>query len=371
MAPKTVWMAARATGNPYMTLLVDHLEARGLELHCTEPQHHLAFDMLRYGRPDVLHIHWLNTFFLRGKPSESALSTAYARFLAGWFVRMLEKLKRRGVGLVWTAHNAHNHANRQLEADRICHEAVVANADAIIAHSDTAKQMLVEEFDIERPDKVRVIEHGHYIGSYADEASPESAREALGLGDAGTVFVYFGRIRPYKNIPRLVDAFCDFKDRAGGAEDATLVVAGSAKDDALEAEIRGHIGQRDDIIFRCEFIPDDDVQTYMRAADVVVLPYREILTSGTAVLAMSFARPVIGPRLGTMCDVLDDQEELLYPIDDDEHAALIAAMGRAVELGRDELAAAGQRNLERARSWDWPGVAEATHNIYEEILTGR
>lgn len=368
MAPNTVWMAARATGNPYMTLLVDHLEERGLKLHCTEPQHHLAFDMLRYGRPDVLHLHWLNTFFLRGKPSESTLSTAYARFLGGWFERMLDKLKQNGVGLVWTAHNAHNHANRQLDVDRFCHETMVSRADAIIAHSATARQMLIDDFQIERPEKVRVIEHGHYIGSYADEISPSAARRQLGLAADARIFAYFGRIRPYKNIPRLVDAFCELKDGSDAAEDATLVIAGNADDEALEADIRERIGQRRDILFRCEFIPDDDVQTYMRAADAVVLPYREILTSGTAVLAMSFARPVIGPRLGTMCDVLDEQEELLYPVDGDEHSALIGAMRRAVELGRDELAAAGHRNLERARQWGWPGVAEATHAIYEAIL---
>src|SRR5690606_17669800 len=47
-----------------------------------------------------------------------------------------------------------------------------------------------------------------------------------------------------------------------------------------------------------DFIADEHVQRYFRAADLVVLPYREILNSGTALLALSFDRPVLLPRAG-------------------------------------------------------------------------
>jgi beta-1,4-mannosyltransferase len=44
----------------------------------------------------------------------------------------------------------------------------------------------------------------------------------------------------------------------------------------------------------------------LRAADLVVLPYREILNSGSAILALSFARPVLVPAQGAMTELQRD-----------------------------------------------------------------
>ncbi len=365
-----VWMAARATGNPYMTLLVEHLERRGVQIRASEPQETITADLFRYGRPDILHLHWLNVFFLRGQPSSSPRSIAQSLALAGWLRALIQGLQAAGTRVVWTAHNSHNHEHRKPRIDRFCHETVVGRADAILAHSHTAKQMLVDDFGIVRPDKVHVIPHGHYVGSYPVEVGRDEARARLGLDASQMVFTYFGRIRAYKNIPALVDAFDAMTGRLqeGERDRAVLVVAGRVTDPALEDEIRRRIGGRANVIFESQFIPDEDVQLYMQAADVVVLPYREILTSGSAVLAMSFGRPVIAPRLGTLCDILDEQRELLYAADQPGEAGLTAVMGEAFKMGRERLETIGERNLEVAKTWDWPGVAEATHDVYKSLV---
>ena len=49
-----------------------------------------------------------------------------------------------------------------------------------------------------------------------------------------------------------------------------------------------------------EHVPDVDVQRYLRAADLVVLPFRDITNSASALLALSFDRPVLVPALGAM-----------------------------------------------------------------------
>jgi beta-1,4-mannosyltransferase len=49
-----------------------------------------------------------------------------------------------------------------------------------------------------------------------------------------------------------------------------------------------------------DFIPQDQAQLYFRAADLVVLPYREILNSGSALLALSFDCPILVPLRGTL-----------------------------------------------------------------------
>ena len=60
------------------------------------------------------------------------------------------------------------------------------------------------------------------------------------------------------------------------------------------------------------YIDNDDLQYYLLACDVVVLPYAESLTSGAAVLALGYGRPVIAPKLGYLCDLIDDEYGILY-----------------------------------------------------------
>lgn len=54
-----------------------------------------------------------------------------------------------------------------------------------------------------------------------------------------------------------------------------------------------------------DFIPKEKVQLFFRAADGVVLPYTEILNSGSALLALSFNRPVLVPEKGAMGELQD------------------------------------------------------------------
>ena len=67
---------------------------------------------------------------------------------------------------------------------------------------------------------------------------------------------------------------------------------------------------------RLGFVPDDELQVYLRAADVVATPFLEILTSGSVLLAMSFERAVIAPRRGCVAETVGDDGGILYDADD-------------------------------------------------------
>jgi beta-1,4-mannosyltransferase len=55
-----------------------------------------------------------------------------------------------------------------------------------------------------------------------------------------------------------------------------------------------------------EFVKKEDVSMFMQAADLVVLPYRSIFNSGSALLALSFNKPVLLPDLGAMGELKND-----------------------------------------------------------------
>ena len=80
----------------------------------------------------------------------------------------------------------------------------------------------------------------------------------------------------------------------------------------IEADLRTAAAGDPRISMQLRSIPDDEMQLYLRACDAVVLPFRDVLTSGSAILAMSFGRAVIAPRLGCLPETLSDDAAILY-----------------------------------------------------------
>ena len=100
----------------------------------------------------------------------------------------------------------------------------------------------------------------------------------------------------------------------------------------------------------------------MNAVDVVVLPYTEITTSGSAVLVMSFGRAMIVPRLGCLPELLDGEGAVMYsPGSDDELREALAAAGHR------DLRAMGRHNSRRIRRHDWESIAERTGRVYSRL----
>ena len=93
----------------------------------------------------------------------------------------------------------------------------------------------------------------------------------------------------------------------------------------------------------------------------MVLPFRDILTSGSMILAMSFAKAVVAPALGCLPDTLAAGGGILVRPRRPWRAG-DGAQGRA----RLDLEAMGARNLERARELDWGPIAAATEALYRK-----
>ncbi|MBI2952376.1 glycosyltransferase, partial [bacterium] len=114
-------------------------------------------------------------------------------------------------------------------------------------------------------------------------------------------------------------------------------------------------------IFTSSFFQNDEFQVYLNAADVVVLPFVDVLTSGSAITAMSFGKPVILPRLGCLPELADDTMGVLYSPED------ATGLERAlVEVRRRDLKAAGRAAFARARALDWDGIAARVAEVYRQ-----
>ena len=109
--------------------------------------------------------------------------------------------------------------------------------------------------------------------------------------------LFFGQIRPYKNIPELIKVFSRLQ-----RTDARLLIVGGVSNDRLEREVR-EAASDERVLLRLGPIPDDQLHRYLAAATLVVLPYREILNSGSALLTLTHARPLLVPDRGAMAEL--------------------------------------------------------------------
>jgi glycosyltransferase involved in cell wall biosynthesis len=167
-----------------------------------------------------------------------------------------------------------------------------------------------------------------------------------------------GRIRPYKNVPALLDAFAALPDPA-----ARCLVTGAATDATLRRTIEAAATADARVRLDLRHLRAGDVAVAHRAADLVVLPYREILNSGSALLALSLDRPVLVPRRGAL-------GELAAQVGDDwvrcyDGDLTPAVLGDALAWAR-ETPRAARAPLD---DFAWPTIARAHRAMYD-ALTG-
>lgn len=298
---------------------------------------HLEAAARRPGDPGTLNIQWPDPIL---QPSPGPFS---AQLALDEFTESLARYKARGGRLIWTVHNVVPHEGKFRWAEEQLAALLAEQADVIHLLSEETIAAAAPYYRID-PAKAVVIEHSSYDGMYPDWISREGARERLGLLPSERVLVTVGGVRPYKGLDRLVDVFDELV-----AKDPSLrlLVAGRpgklARSAAFEKRCLDH--PRIEAFF--EFVPDDQLQVWMRAADLAVLPYRNILNSGSFLLAQSFGLPVVAPRAGALAQYEDEPHVRLFTTDD--NASLKRTVERAlVELVDDPEGAAGARSAAAA-----------------------
>ncbi|WP_223280032.1 glycosyltransferase family 4 protein [Nostoc sp. PA-18-2419] len=344
-------------GNPYITQLTNNLETVGIELALPSLSSSTTFFfplVFLREKADFVHLHWLDPFFTY--PNQFNL----LKLLIVVFQLVL--LKLFGIKIVWTVHNLKNHESINFIYDRIYSIVIGELSNAIITHCQVAKEQVVKEFYIRNKQKVFVVPHGNYIDFYENKIEKATAREKLGLKDSNLVFLFLGSIRPYKGVFELIDTFNQLD-----SDTIQLVIAGRVHNDSQEITdiLRQKIVNDQRIKFFPGFVPNDEVQLYMNACDVVIFPYREILTSGAVLLAMSFGKACIAPREGCIGDVLDNAGAFLYEMDDEN--GLTKAMNSALDK-HHELFIMGRHNLQLAEEYNWKHIAKMTADVYRYCL---
>ncbi|UWG50188.1 Glycosyltransferase [Halalkaliarchaeum sp. AArc-CO] len=346
--------------NPYQSELIDALEAHDVRVFPVDASgvFPLLSGVRRHGVPDVVHLHWIHRFLIAehwGRP-------LFAVLLAIRLFVELAVLKALGIRLVWTVHNLANHERHAVRTELASSHVLARLVDQIVVHCESAVGTVCDCYRLPEHvgERIRVVPHGHFENAYRDEITQTEARRRLDLPQDDPVLLYFGLIRPYKNVLELVETFRTVEG------DARLLIVGNPWDETIENRVR-HACESDERVEAVfEYVSDEEVQVYMGAADAIVLPYDSILTSGSAVLGMSFGRAVVAPQLGCLPDVVGSDGGILYDPSDPD--GLRSGLVRAVN-DPEALAAMGRRNRAAVRQLDWDRIGKRVRTLYLEDST--
>jgi len=318
--------------NAYWVILAEGLQNNGFELvQNTPPSFDLGWLFRNRSRIGILHLHFIQAFYKSTHPLKVIIK------LLGFGINMF-LAKLLGYKTIFTLHNLE--ATYPIEPpylDYIGHFISANLSDRVIVYCEESKKLLKEKYW--RKKNVWKVEHPALTAYYPNTITRENARLMTDVGENTFVFLFFGGIRPNKGVELLIRAFKELPD-----SDIRLLIAGKAFPPASYIEeLRNSVSQDPRIILQLEYIPDERIQVYMNCADVVILPFAKILTSGTAHLAMSFGKPVIVPRTGCLPEMVESGAGWLF--DPGDTSSLIEVMSNSRvdnpasrgKIGRDKI----------------------------------
>jgi glycosyltransferase involved in cell wall biosynthesis len=337
--------------NPYLGLLYGEMQRRGAQITYLgelTPSRTLNLLLLplevgarRIAGARLIHLHWVFVFTLPGARRFPVLRRA----AQVWFAVWLRMCRVVGTHLVWTAHNVLPH--EPVFADDVAaRRALVEACDLVIAHSQSALDELAALGTVVR--RSAVIPHGP-ITLARSSTSPPRPR----AGDGTCRFLFFGQVREYKGVDDLLTAFLALPDDVA----AQLTIAGKCDDLGLWTRLHGlaaRAGTR--VVLRLEHLPEEELADLLDAADVVVLPFRRVTNSASAMLALSHGRPLIVPDMGALID-LPDQAVCRY---NGGMPGLIAALAHMARADGEVLAAMSAAGGRYASRTTWQDMAERT-----------
>lgn len=272
-------------------------------------------------------------------------------------------LKVLGMKIVATAHDI-NPLSSPEGIDLF--KSIIRLTDQLIVHNRFSARILIAKAGSSLPlPPVSVINIGSFLGSI-NPADRADARRSLSLSWEEPLLLFFGQIKPEKGLAELLGAFAIHKQRGGSGR---LLVAGRPMShDPLDYQkMAGELGISEYVKFELKYIPEEDTSLYFAAADLIVLPYREIYQSAVLIMAMSYGRAVLVSDLPAMMEIIrDGVNGLTFRAGDTD--ALADALGVAL-ADTDRLAELGLVAAEdMLENYSWKRVGERISKVYSRSL---
>ena len=239
----------------------------------------------------------------------------------------------------------------------------------LVVMSEVAADLLRTSYRV-NAEKIELVPHG-----IPDMAPRDRQRMKAKFGVSGRrMLLTFGLLGPGKGIetviralPSVVAAYPEVVYFVVGATHPTIVRRhGEAYRTSLERDAE-RLGIREHVVFRDQFVSDEELRSYLHAADIYLSPYpnEAQVTSGALSYAMGAGAAVVSTPYWHAAELLSAGRGHLFPFGN--HAALSATLltllGSPAELERVRSSA-----FEFTRSMLWPLIGKVYLEIGAQVM---
>ena len=256
---------------------------------------------LNKGTYDVIHLHWPEYLFKWKLPTDVELLL---------LEKVLKNWQENGAKIVITRHNYLPHSTNP-ERFETLYEIVYKNVDAVIhLGAYSIKEYKIRYEGLLPKKQVQAYISHPIFTNYPNTVTKSEARQHLNIGKDTVVMLVFGEVRKASEKNLVLDAFdaIDTKDK--------LLIAPGWKFSKTKEPINSlkwlKVKQSKKYRITQEFIKNQRVQHYFKAANFVFLPRIDTLNSGVPFLAAVFNTPIVGCNTGNITQVLKENEMPIF-----------------------------------------------------------
>ena len=303
----------------------------------------------------LFHIQWLNKF------------TYFDRTLLNIYYKIL------GKKLIFTAHdiNYRKLVGSDSLANSLSLKFMYKIVDHLIVHTEKMKLELIENYHVKEK-KISVIPFGINDVIPKSDLTRVQAKKKLHLDDNDKTLLFFGNIAPYKGLEYLILALANVN---ATYKDFKLIIAGRIKVDCqaywkkIQRIIEEH-DLKDSIIKRIEYIPEEEAEIYFKAADVLILPYKNIFQSGLIYTSYHFGLPVVAADVGSLRnDVVEGKTGFICKPEDPADLAKKIILYYHSDLFKDLEVTRGKIIEYANENHSWERTGDKTYAVYNNLLT--
>ena len=212
---------------------------------------------------------------------------------------------KKSIKVIFTCHNVIPH--ERFPFDKLLTKMVLKRGDGFIVQSKKDERDLLSI----KPNAIeKCTPHPTYNAFKLRDISKKQGVEEIIEKDHFDVnydtplLLFFGFVREYKGLKYLLEAMPLV---LGKLPDCKLLVVGSFGDDKVDyIELINKYGINDNVLLKDDYTPDNEVEKYFAACDLVVLPYEDATQSGIVQIAFGFEKPCVVTNVGGLPDVVSD-----------------------------------------------------------------
>jgi glycosyltransferase involved in cell wall biosynthesis len=277
-----------------------------------------------------------------------------------------------GKRIVLTVHNvnAGKRDSKDTTLNRLTLRIQYWLADHLFVHTERMKQELIEKFGVKEA-RITTIPLGINNAVPNTALTSDQAKKRLGIRNDEKAILFFGRITPYKGLEYLVTAFQKLLPQDGNYR---LIITGRPEKECegywapLREAIREDV-KAERILLRAEFVPDSETEVYFKAADVLVLPYRDIYQSGILFLGYSFGLPALVADVGSLKDeIVEGKTGFVFKPEDPIELASTVEKYFESELYRNLNGRRQEIRDYALKRHGWEEVSQKTLCVYSGLL---